>query len=83
MNTLLGFHACCHIIIEEGAKLLKKNKHHSIAYAVAYAETGLRMNEPSGEARVQAAYILCNLSGWRGEIATSVRNSLKLFTREV
>ena len=49
-------------------------------YAKAYAQAGLRMTDRE-EIRVQALYILSNMTGWRGEQATLVRTTLRLFTK--
>lgn len=46
-----------------------------MAYAQTYAKAGIGMR---GEAlQVQILYVLCNLGGWRGEVARKVKVALK------
>lgn len=68
----LSFDECCNAII--------KNRHEkSLNYAVNYARAGLGMT--GQEAKVQALYILYNMTYWRGETAKAVRESLKLHSK--
>jgi hypothetical protein len=46
------------------------------AYAKAYAKAGLAMQGAEAQ-RVQALYILNNITHWRGEQAREVRAALK------
>lgn len=46
-----------------------------MAYAQTYAEAGLGMKGKM--LKVQIAYVLCNLGGWRGEEAREVKRRLK------
>ena len=48
----------------------------SLNYAIAYAKHGLYVTDPY-EQKVQALYILNNMTHWRGDIAKRVRESLK------
>ena len=51
-------------------------------YAKSYARAGLSMTDRE-EIRVQALYILSNMTGWRGEQAVLVRTTLRLFTKRI
>lgn len=65
----MTFHeACRSIVAHQGVR--------SLNYAIAYAKLGLIISDPH-EQRVQALYILNNMTHWRGDIAKRVRNSLK------
>lgn len=65
----MTFNEACTIIMME-----PKNP-GNMAYAKSYAHAGINM---TGEARrVQALYILSNLSHWRGDNAKKVRAYLK------
>lgn len=55
-----------------------KSQGGNIQYAASYARAGLGMI--GEERRVQALYILSNLSGWRGEEAKAVKEALKSFS---
>ena len=46
-----------------------------MAYAQEYARAGLGMKGKM--LKVQIAYVLCNLGGWRGEEAREVKKRLK------
>jgi len=46
-------------------------------YAKTYAKAGLDMAMEGDMARVQALYILSNMSSWRGAMAKEVRAELK------
>jgi hypothetical protein len=61
--------ACLAIVENRTAKPLN--------YAVAYAGVGLGMEPGTEEARVQALYILNNMTHWRGDLAKTVRAALK------
>jgi len=55
-------------------------------YAKSYAAAGLRlldMGEPEHTHKVQALYILSNISSWRGDTAKAVRTFLKDFSKEL
>ena len=65
----LSFHDCCRAIVAaSGAKALN--------YAVRYAEIGLELDMPKYQ-KVQALYILNNITRWRGDEATAIRAALK------
>lgn len=65
----MTFHeACRSIVAHQGVR--------SLNYAIAYAKLGLIISDPH-EQRVQALYILNNMTHWRGDIAKRVRASLK------
>jgi hypothetical protein len=67
------FKLCCREIILEG---------NANGYAKAYAEYGMKLNKSSlFEAKVQALYILNNLSSWRTANAKVVRTWLIAFTK--
>ena len=65
----MTFQECCNSIIAH-------QDQPSLNYAVGYAKAGRHMTDPH-EIRVQALYILNNMSYWRGDIAKEVRASLK------
>ena len=71
MKEVLGFHDCCKRISDNAGQ-------KALNWAVNYARAGLYMAEGSEEARVQALYIVGNITHWRGEEAKLVRASLKV-----
>ena len=71
--TLHDFHQCCRQIIAN-----KNSK--ALNYCVNYALAGLHM-EDEYEAKVQALYILNNMTHWRGEVAKATRATLKAFSK--
>ena len=61
------------------ALIVKHRNEKALNWAVNYARAGLAM---SGEdLRVQCLYVLNNITHWRGEVAKSVRQILKDFTK--
>jgi len=66
--TILSFDDCCRAIVRNADK-------PALNYAVNYAKAGIGMR--GEEARVQALYILGNITTWRGDDAKQVRASLK------
>lgn len=60
--------ACATIVANKGNKALN--------YAIGYAEYGMSVTDPH-EAKVQALYLLNNMTNWRGDDATAVRIVLK------
>lgn len=65
----MTFHeACRSIVAHQGVR--------SLNYAINYAKHGLLVSDPY-EKKVQALYILNNMTHWRGDIAKRVRDSLK------
>lgn len=65
----MTFHeACRSIVAHQGVR--------SLNYAINYAKHGLLVNDPY-EQKVQALYILNNMTHWRGDIAKRVRDALK------
>ena len=72
-KKLKEFHkACQNIIDNRDAKALN--------YVVNYAKHGLTITELY-EAKVQALYILGNMTSWRGEVAKETRAILKKLTK--
>ena len=69
----MSFQECCDAII-------KHSNEPSLNYAVNYAKVGRNMI--GDEARVQALYILNNMSRWRGDDAKRVREALKIIGKE-
>lgn len=63
---------CCEAILQSAHK-------KALNYAVGYARHGLACEGP--EARVQALYILNNMTRWRGPMAKAVRQSLKTIAK--
>ncbi len=51
-------------------------------YAKAYANAGLTLTDTHAQ-KVQALYILNNISGWRTPTAKTVREFLKEFSKEL
>jgi hypothetical protein len=65
----MTFHeACRSIVAHQGVR--------SLNYAIAYAKHGLLVRD-AHEQKVQALYILNNMTHWRGDIAKRVREALK------
>jgi hypothetical protein len=65
----MTFHeACRSIVAHQGVR--------SLNYAIGYAKHGLGVTDPH-EMKVQALYILNNMTHWRGDIAKRVREALK------
>ena len=67
--THLTFRQCCEAVVAN-------QEERSLNYAVNYAKYGLTISDPH-EAKIQALYILNNMTRWRGEQAKQVRISLK------
>lgn len=65
---MLTFNECC-------AAILRNQNEKALNYAVGYARAGMGM--VGADAKVQALYILNNMSRWRGDTAKQVRESLK------
>jgi hypothetical protein len=59
---------CCEAILQSAHE-------KALAYAIGYARHGLACE--GYEAKVQALYILNNMTRWRGPMAQTVRQSLK------
>lgn len=66
----MTFNEACRMVID----------HCPNRYAKAYAQAGAGMNQEH-EQKVQALYILNNMSHWRGDLAREVRTFLKEFSR--
>lgn len=65
----MTFHeACRSIVAHQGVR--------SLNYAIGYAKYGLGVTDPH-EQRIQALYILNNMTHWRGDMAKRVREALK------
>ena len=54
----------------------------ALNYAVNYAKHGVTLTSGTYAAKIQAAYILNNITGWRGEVAKQARAALKLETMD-
>ena len=65
---MLTMHQCCTAILQSAHD-------KALNYAIGYARHGLSCEGP--EAKVQALYILGNITRWRGPMAKQVRESLK------
>lgn len=65
---MLTMRQCCHAILQSAHD-------KALAYAIGYARHGLTCE--GHEAKVQALYILGNITRWRGPMAKRVRDSLK------
>lgn len=65
----MNFRECCEAIVQN-------REQKSLNWAVNYAREGLTMTDPN-EIKVQALYILNNMTQWRGDTAKAVRTSLK------
>jgi len=63
------FHTACHDIIANADQ-------KALNYAVNYAKYGLEIKELA-EAKIQALYILNNITYWRGDLAKETRATLK------
>ena len=61
--------ACRAIVANRGAKALN--------YAIGYAEYGMSLTSGTHEAKVQALYIMGNITHWRGDLAKEVRAAIK------
>lgn len=58
------------------------NRHSkALNFAVVYAEAGLGME--GHELKVQALYVLSNMTHWRNDDAKRIRKLLKDFTKEL
>jgi hypothetical protein len=69
---MLTFDECCAAIVA--------NRHEkALNYAINYARAGMGMS--GADARVQALYILNNMSRWRGPQAKLVRESLRVISK--
>ena len=63
------FHIACHSIIANA-------NHKPLNYTVNYAKYGLEIEELA-DAKVQAIYILHNMTHWRGDLAKETSATLK------
>lgn len=69
---MMNMYEACYAIVT--------NRHEkALNYAVNYAREGMHMT--GTDARVQALYILNNMSRWRGPTAKLVRESLKAIAK--
>jgi hypothetical protein len=76
MGTL-AFHEACQRVIRAASQA---KPDALIQYAASYAKRGMQMRDMH-EIKVQALYILNNLSAWRGDEARIVKATLKGFTK--
>ena len=67
--STLSFHEACEAIVAN-------RKAPALNYAVDYATHGLTVTDPH-EMKIQALYILSNITHWRGTLAKGVRQTLK------
>lgn len=66
--------------MREACQEILRNRHEkALNYAVNYAAHGMHCE--GYEAKVQALYILNNMSRWRGDTAKLVRESLKAISK--
>ena len=70
MSSPVSFNVICRTVLISS----KTNE-----YAKAYAAAGLEMTDRE-EIRVQALYLLSNLSHWRGPEAKATKDNLKLIS---
>jgi hypothetical protein len=71
-QAIMKFHWCCRVVT-------RNNNVKALDYCMGYAQAGLNMNDPA-EIHAQALYMLSNMSYWRGEMAKTVKSSLKEIT---
>lgn len=69
MNNLEEFRNACRAVVANKEK-------RSLAYAVGYASAGLALAD-ARSIQVQCLYILNNMTGWRGPVATECRGIFK------
>jgi len=74
--TPMTWMQCCFAV----CKAAQDNPVGNLPYAASYASAGRRMHDAE-EQRVQALYILNNITHWRGDLAKRVRASLKEFAK--
>ena len=67
------FHEACRLVV-------KNQTAKALNYCVNYAKYGLEVSDES-EAKVQALYVLSNMTHWRGDDAKRARQLLKEFTK--
>lgn len=79
-DNALSFEECCRAVIDAHAR---GEGGSFMAHAAAYAQTGLNdaamtaYGSKAKSQRVQALYIISNITAWRGDTAKRVRASLK------
>lgn len=73
----MTFEEACRAVVAAGDDPKQVNQ---VNYAVGYARAGLRM-VLSHEKKVQALYILNNITRWRGDTAKAVRAFLKEYAK--
>jgi len=61
--------------------ILRQEPKGLIAYAQTYAKAGIGMQ--GKVLKVQIAYVLCNLGGWKGEEARETKKKLKKIMAEI
>ncbi len=66
--------------VHEALRVIVQNKDQkALNYCVNYAQAGMSM---TGYAlHIQALYALGNMTHWRGDVAKSVRNTLKAYIK--
>jgi hypothetical protein len=69
---MMNMHEACYAIVTN-------RQEKALNYAVNYAREGMHMT--GADARVQALYILNNMSRWRGPTAKLVRESLRAIAK--
>jgi hypothetical protein len=52
----------------------------SLNWAINYAKVGI--GQTGSDLELQIPYVIGNITHWRGELATSVRNTLKQFVKQ-
>jgi hypothetical protein len=71
-TVMMSYFDCCSIIVRHQSE-------PGLRYAVEYAKAGRYLK--GHPAKVQALYILNNMTHWRGDTAKAVRQSLQKFSR--
>ena len=72
------FHNCCERILYEWERTHSK----ALDYATGYAKHGTKCID-AHEIKVQALYILNNITHWRGQLAKETRADLKKIVRQL
>lgn len=67
-------------IIWAFSQVMANREEKSLNYAVEYARYGLHCSED--ELKIQAIYVLGNISRWKGDTAKKCRAILKAFTKQ-
>ena len=76
----MTFEEACQAVVDAGKD---KKQIRQVDYAVGYARAGLNQipKDDTHARKVQALYILNNITSWRGDKAKEVRAFLKAFSK--